>query len=43
MPGEQPRKFILLLAAIWKIDEESSTTKPKRFAYNGRFRQFAKK
>ena len=37
------QKFILVLAAIWKIDEESSTTKPKGFAYNGCFRQFAKK
>ena len=37
------QKFILLLAGIWKIDEESSSTKPKKFAYNGCVRQFAKK
>jgi hypothetical protein len=41
---EQYRKlsrFILFLGAIWKTDEGSSTTKPKGFAYNGCFRQFA--
>src|SRR5262249_11381835 len=43
LPWRTTQKFILLLAAIWKIDEGSSTTKPKRFAYNGCFRQFAKK
>ena len=37
------QKFILVLAATWKIDEGSSTTEPKGFAYNGCFRQFAKK
>jgi hypothetical protein len=43
LPWRTTQKFILFLAAIWKIDEESSTTKPKGFAYTGCFRQFAKK
>jgi hypothetical protein len=34
-------QVILFLGAIWKTDEGSSTTKPKGFAYNGCFRQFA--
>jgi hypothetical protein len=37
------QKFILLPAAIGKIDEESSTIRPKEFAYNGCFRQFGRK
>src|SRR5262245_38289006 len=35
LPWRTTQKFILLLAAIWKIDEESSTTKSERFVYNG--------
>src|SRR5262249_50290172 len=37
----QSQTPILTLAAAWKIDEESLTTKPAAFAYNGCFPQFA--